>query len=655
MSSVYGMAAVWRRRWYGGDRARQRWLRQPVVSIGNLSAGGTGKTPIVAHLAQLLLDQGERPAILSRGYGRRRPQDGVTVVSNGSAVLADLASAGDEPLMLARALPGIPVLVSASRYLSGRLAEAKLGASVHLLDDGFQHLELGRDVDLLVIDERDLNDRLLPAGRLREPLTMAAGADAALVNAADDSGAGRIGRALGLSTCFRVERKLGMPCLIAGAGVVATADRVLAVAGIAHPERFFADLAAAGWNVVGTSTFPDHHQFTSRDVERLTAAARAADAIIMTTEKDAVRLAAHELGTLVVAVVPLTVSIEPAPLFAAWLRRRLQAARRPPRLPAVGSAPGPDARRPALETRSPEPHLAVRALIAVLRVVPDRLVRVSGSVLGLAFHTFDRAHRRIAERNLAAAFPLWPAAARRAIGRRAFAHFGRLLFELLKFSTLSPEAMLARVEFEGEERARLAYSQKKGVLFFTGHFGFWELHAIAHALKLEPIGVLARALDNPRLNVALERIRQQTGNTVIYRQGTIRRVMRMLHAGQGVALLIDQHIQSRDAVYVDFFNRPAATTSALAALALRTGAPVVPVFALPLGPGRYRVIYEHPVEPPPADSAQAVREFTQRCTDVLEMHVRRNPELWLWMHRRWRDSGPSLEGVPGMFPAAETD
>jgi KDO2-lipid IV(A) lauroyltransferase len=299
--------------------------------------------------------------------------------------------------------------------------------------------------------------------------------------------------------------------------------------------------------------------------------------------------------------------------------------------------------------------LVVKALTAVLRVVPDRLVRASGTVLGLAVHAVDRAHRRIAERNLAAAFPVRPAGARRAIGRSAFAHFGRLLLELLKFSTLSPEAMLARVEFEGEERARLAYAQGRGVLFFTGHFGFWELHAIAHALKLEPIGVLARALDNPGLNVALEQIRQRTGNTVIYRQGTIRRVMRMLHAGKGVALLIDQHIQSRDAVYVDFFDRPAATTSALAALALRTGAPVVPVFALPLGPGRYRVIYEHPVEPPPADSAQAVREFTQRCTDVLEMYVRRHPELWLWMHRRWRDSGPSLEGVPGMFPAAERD
>jgi KDO2-lipid IV(A) lauroyltransferase len=129
---------------------------------------------------------------------------------------------------------------------------------------------------------------------------------------------------------------------------------------------------------------------------------------------------------------------------------------------------------------------------------------------------------------------------------------------------------------------------------------------------------------------------------VIYRQGTIRRVMRMLQAGQGVAVLIDQHIQGRDAIYVDFFERPAATTSAVAALALRTGAVVMPVFALPLGRGRYRMIYEHAVEPPGADSADAVREFTQRCTDVLEMYVRRHPELWLWMHRRWREREPGL-------------
>jgi tetraacyldisaccharide 4'-kinase len=296
------------------------------VSVGNLSVGGSGKTPIVAHLARLLLEHGERPSILSRGYGRDRPQDGVTVVSDGAAVLAGIGSSGDEPLMLARGLPGVPVLVGASRYLSGRLAEERLGASVHLLDDGFQHLELRRDVDLLVIDERDLDDQLVPVGRLREPLTAAAQADAALVNSVDDSAAERIGRTLGLSTCFRVERRLGLPHRLDGVSVPTT-DRVLAAAGIARPERFFADLAAAGWNVVGTIRFPDHHRFTNRDLKRLTAAARAADAIVMTTEKDAVRLAADNLGTLAVAAVPLTASIEPAPVFAAWLLGRLQAAR----------------------------------------------------------------------------------------------------------------------------------------------------------------------------------------------------------------------------------------------------------------------------------------------------------------------------------------
>jgi KDO2-lipid IV(A) lauroyltransferase len=308
-------------------------------------------------------------------------------------------------------------------------------------------------------------------------------------------------------------------------------------------------------------------------------------------------------------------------------------------------------------------YLIVRALVAIVRFMPGSLVRACGTALGLTFYTVDRAHRRIAERNLATAFPVRSEAERRAIGRAAFAHFGRLLMELLKFSTLSRDQMLARVEFDGDERARAAYAHGRGVLFVTGHFGFWELQALVHAIRVEPVVVLGRALDNPYLNALLERIRERTGNTVIYRKGTIRRVMRTLEANHGVAVLIDQHIMSRDAIYVDFFEQPAATTSAVAALALRTGAVVVPVFALPVGGGRYRMIYEHPVEPPRGDpepaggpvSEQAIREFTQRCTDVLEMYVRRHPDLWLWMHRRWRDVVPPGDAAPGMFPSADRD
>jgi KDO2-lipid IV(A) lauroyltransferase len=296
-------------------------------------------------------------------------------------------------------------------------------------------------------------------------------------------------------------------------------------------------------------------------------------------------------------------------------------------------------------------YAAVVALRGTLAVLPHGFVRAMGAGVGMLFYALDTKHRRVAITNLTQSFPTRSPSEVRAIARAMFRHFGRLLFEMLKFSTLSPSAMMQRVEFEGEDRARLAYGQGRGVLFFTGHFGFWELHAIVHGLQLRPIGVLARALDNPHLNTLLENVRGRTGNTVIYRQGAVRRVLKTLAAGEGVAMLIDQHMHSADAIWVDFFERPAATTSTLAVLALRTGAPVVPVFAMPVGRGRYRMIYEHAVEPPAGEGPEAVSEFTQRCTDVLEMYVRRNPELWLWMHRRWRDA-PVPEGR-GIFPAAQ--
>jgi len=294
---------------------------------------------------------------------------------------------------------------------------------------------------------------------------------------------------------------------------------------------------------------------------------------------------------------------------------------------------------------------AVTSVIAAVRLLPMRAVLAVGTLLGRAFYFFDRGHRRLAMDNLRAAFPLRSDEECRAICRQMFSHFGRLLVVLLKFRTMRPQEMLACVEFDGEDRVVNAHAQGRGVLLFTGHFGYWEINALVHALTMKPMAVLARPLDNPLLHDLLESVRTSTGNTVFYRRGAIRRVLRALDGNQAVAFLIDQHMQPADAVYVDFFNRPAATTSALAALALRTGAPVVPVFALPLPGGRFRMVYEHAVDPPSADDEDAIREFTQRCTDVLEMYVRRYPQLWLWMHRRWRDV-PSGATVKGMFPRA---
>lgn len=300
-------------------------------------------------------------------------------------------------------------------------------------------------------------------------------------------------------------------------------------------------------------------------------------------------------------------------------------------------------------------YLLVRLVALTMPALSPATVRVFGTMIGLSFFYVDRQHRRIAQQNLEAAFPHKSEAERLAIARAMFAHFGHVLVELLKFSSLSPQRMLQLVEWEGEDRVELAYSHGRGVLFCTGHFGFWEQHALAHGLRFGPMAVLARALDNPMLNTVLEERRCITGNSVIYRQGAMRRALRLLAAGQGIGMLIDQHMHSPDAIDVEFFERAASTTSTLARLALRTGAPVVPLFALPLPGGRYRMIYEHPVEPPREETPDAVREFTQRCTDVLEMYVRRHPELWLWMHRRWRDTGPVAEQVPGMFPSASQD
>jgi tetraacyldisaccharide 4'-kinase len=329
LSSVYGAAASWRRRWYARDPSRQRKLTHPVVSVGNLRVGGTGKTPTVAHLCEQLLANGERPAILTRGYGRTRPSDGVTVVADGNHIVADLATAGDEPLMLARLLPSVPVLVGNDRFACGQRAERDFSVSVHVLDDGFQHLTLARDVDLLLVDERDLDDRVLPAGRLREPLANAAAAHALLVSAEDSGAVEHMARALHVPVAFHMLRAIHTPRFLGQeTRVRAQGERVLAFAGIARPERFFSDLSASGRAAVETITFADHYPFSQQDVDHIVARARAVGAALaLTTEKDAVRLEGLDFGGLAVQAIPLSVTIEPAAQFHRWLFDRLGSVR----------------------------------------------------------------------------------------------------------------------------------------------------------------------------------------------------------------------------------------------------------------------------------------------------------------------------------------
>jgi len=320
LSAGYGRVARLRRSWYERHPQSRRSLDHTVISVGNLSVGGSGKTPVVAALARLLVDMGQRPAILSRGYARRHAADGVVVAGDGERVLEPVERTGDEPQMLARSLEGVPILVSPDRHLAGRLAERRFGCTVMLLDDGFQHLQLGREVDLVLLTAADLDDRVLPAGRLREPLDAACSADCLLVPGSSEDVA-RVAAAYDRMPIFSVANRCDpvRPLDPAGASP-RTGGRVVGVAGIARPERFFRALREQGYDVARELVFPDHHWFTSNDLDRIRRVAREAGAdLVVTTEKDAVRLSAPSGW----AVLPMTAAIEPADRFRAWLRDRL--------------------------------------------------------------------------------------------------------------------------------------------------------------------------------------------------------------------------------------------------------------------------------------------------------------------------------------------
>jgi tetraacyldisaccharide 4'-kinase len=317
INALYAAIVRRRRERYARCPELRRRLRRPVISVGNLAVGGRGKTPIVAAIARELLALGERPAILTRGYARTSPEDGVVVVRDADGIRADLARSGDEPLMLARSVPGATVLVSADRYLAGRLAEHQFGASVHILDDGFQHLQLDRDVDIVLVGRDDIaHPMTFPAGRLREPFDTLVAADAIL--AADDD---VVVDAVGLDApFFRTRRVLTKPRTH---GMSA-----LAVAAIAFPSRFFDDLRALGCTLVRTLAFRDHHPYSWRDVNRIVTEAKASGAqVVLTTEKDYVRLLPYRPFAMPIECVPLTMEPDPLPEFRQWLAGSLRAAR----------------------------------------------------------------------------------------------------------------------------------------------------------------------------------------------------------------------------------------------------------------------------------------------------------------------------------------
>ncbi|HEX3091400.1 MAG TPA: tetraacyldisaccharide 4'-kinase [Candidatus Angelobacter sp.] len=301
VSAIFGAGVALRNALYDRGVFKVRKLARPVVSIGNISVGGSGKTPFVIALGELLQQRGIEFDVLSRGYGRRSTAIAV-VDPDGTA-----EQFGDEPLLIARKLRA-PVIVGADRYQAGLLAEKQFPSKLHLLDDGFQHRRLHRDFDIVLLPAEDQRGTLLPTGRLREPLSALRRADAVVLPDPAE-------KPPHAKSVWRVRRQIE----------IAADGRAIAFCGIARPQQFFDALKAAHQEIAGTLTFRDHHRYAQRDIHRLLDLKKLTGATdFVTTEKDAMNLGALSAHLQSLRTATLRIDLESPDSIIAELFKALE-------------------------------------------------------------------------------------------------------------------------------------------------------------------------------------------------------------------------------------------------------------------------------------------------------------------------------------------
>ncbi|HEY9773326.1 MAG TPA: tetraacyldisaccharide 4'-kinase [Planktothrix sp.] len=316
-ATAYGVGSYVRALGYATGALARTTLPVPVVSVGNLTVGGTGKTPITIDLARRMIDAGHKVAILSRGY-KRKSTEPIVIVSAGTGAKASCEDAGDEPYLIARAVPDAVVVVGADRVASGELAINELGAQILLLDDGFQHVRLRRNIDLVLLDyEEDLDRaRLLPAGRLREPASALGRASSIIVSKVPvGCDAARMGRIREVVQKYNRDADITFCQFKPKCDINLQATRVIAFSGIARPQAFIDSVSKLGATVADEISFSDHHWYAEKDLQQINASALQAKAqFIVTTEKDLVRIPAQsKLDLPIIAVKQETVWLNGLP------------------------------------------------------------------------------------------------------------------------------------------------------------------------------------------------------------------------------------------------------------------------------------------------------------------------------------------------------
>jgi len=289
-------------------------------------------------------------------------------------------------------------------------------------------------------------------------------------------------------------------------------------------------------------------------------------------------------------------------------------------------------------------YAAYQGLRQALHLLPHSAARRLGRGVGAVAHALDRRHRKVVLGNLALAYPELAEPERKRLARDCFRHFGAALCDTVSAERFDLVEMCRRIDLSGWENveAAQAAAAPRGIFAMTAHLGLWEMAAHVFGTYGGALHVIGRPLDNPHLDRHLTEHRRRYGNHLLGKRGAARGMTRALEGGENVALLIDQRVQAHEGIEVPFFGHPALTSPVLAKMSIRLGVPVVPSYCLPAPEGRYRVWFKPPISPPQdagkddEERDEAVRRLTARYMAEMEEEIRRSPELWLWMHRRWR-------------------
>lgn len=551
------------RRWlYRNGFLKAKRLPRPVISIGNIAAGGTGKTPAVIAVTKFLQSRGLRVAVLTRGYGRGSNYQG-------PITSFDADKFGDEPVLIKRAT-GAEVIVGENRYDNART----INTDVFILDDGFQHLQLHRDLDV-VIDA--------PARFYREGRSALKHADIVIPR--------------------RLERR--MPPID---------GPVFAFAGLADNEQFF-----VGLNAIGTRGFPDHHRYTAADLEALRRDAKGAT--LVTTEKDAVKIDDPSI-----TAIPAEFMIDQAVLE---------------RIAAVASAPPrkrkKKRRKGVLLTRIE--YAAFRFVAKRVAVMSEEKVHRWGTRLGALASKVVGRRDRLAMRNLRDTFPEKNERELRKILDACWRHFGREFLQSMQTQTLTPQQLAERCPMEGRHHLEAALARGKGTLIMSGHWGGWEIGGLAVMAALPKAVSVARPLDNELMERDLQRMRERTGTQIVERRRAGRVLLKTLLENGVVVLLPDQAVLPKEGILSPFLGRPAWTTPAPAKMAIRAGSTIVFAFCIPDGL-RHRLVFEEPIRVDElAEEERSVAALTNRINEIIGRRIAERPDLWLWMHDRWKGTG----------------